>query len=48
MSDSEGISSESLKDSNSNDTGYVDYMKLYGAYRVGLPHTVSDAKDVEG
>ena len=49
VSNFDGISSENLKDSISNDTGYIDYyVKLYGGYRMGLANTVSDARDVEG
>ncbi|EDR01672.1 uncharacterized protein LACBIDRAFT_333092 [Laccaria bicolor S238N-H82] len=39
---------ESLKDTNRNDMGYVDYEKLYGVDGVGLANVVSNAKDVEG
>lgn len=38
---------ESLKDTNRNDTGYVDYEKLYGVDGVCLAN-VSNTKDVEG
>ena len=49
VSNLDGISSENLKDSISNDTGYIDYyVKLYGGYRMGLANTFSNAKDVEG
>jgi len=39
---------ESLKDTNKNDMGYVNYEKLYGVDGVGLANVVSNAKDVEG
>ncbi|KIK03719.1 hypothetical protein K443DRAFT_676547 [Laccaria amethystina LaAM-08-1] len=39
---------ESLKDTNRNDRGYVDYEKLYGVDGVGLANVVSNAKDVQG
>ena len=39
---------ESLKDTNRNVMGYVDYEKLYGVDGVGLANVVSNAKDVEG
>ncbi|EDR05426.1 VPS10-like protein [Laccaria bicolor S238N-H82] len=39
---------ESLKDTNRNDMGYVDYEKLYGVDGVGFANVVSNAKDVEG
>jgi hypothetical protein len=39
---------ESLKDTNRNDVGYVDYERIYGVEGVGLANTVSNAQDVEG
>ena len=49
VSNFDGISSENLKDTISNDTGYIDYyVKLYGGYRMSFTNTVSDARDVEG
>ena len=49
VSNFDGISSENLKDSISNNTGYIDYyVRLYGGYRMGLVNTVPDAKDFEG
>ena len=38
---------ESLKDTNRNDMGYVDYENLYGIEGVGLANIVSNAQDVE-
>jgi hypothetical protein len=38
---------ESLKDTNRNDMGYVDYENLYGVEGVGLANIVSNAQDVE-
>ena len=38
---------ESLKDTNRNDNGFVDYERLYGIDGVGLANIVANAKDVE-
>lgn len=38
---------ESLKDTNRNDMGFVDYERLYGVEGVGLANVVSNAVDVE-
>ena len=38
---------ESLKDTNRNDLGYVDYESLYGVEGVGLANIVSNAQEVE-
>jgi hypothetical protein len=38
---------ESLKDTNRNDMGYVDYENLYGVEGVGLANIVANAKEVE-
>ncbi|PSR72220.1 hypothetical protein PHLCEN_2v11927, partial [Hermanssonia centrifuga] len=38
---------ESLKDTNRNEIGYVDYENLYGIEGVGLANIVSNAKEVE-
>lgn len=38
---------ESLKDTNRNELGYVDYENLYGVEGVGLANVVSNAKEVE-
>ena len=38
---------ESLKDTNRNDMGYVDYENLYGIEGVGLANIVSNAQEVE-
>lgn len=38
---------ESLKDTNRNDFGYVDYENLYGVEGVGLANIVSNAQEVE-
>ncbi|KAF9450688.1 vacuolar protein sorting/targeting protein 10 [Macrolepiota fuliginosa MF-IS2] len=38
---------ESLKDTNRNDNGFVDYERLYGLDGVGLANIVANAKDVE-
>ena len=48
VSDSNGTFVESLKDTNRNDLGYVDYEELYGVDGVGLANVVSIIKDVEG
>lgn len=39
---------ESLKDTNRNEMGFVDYEKLYGVDGVGMANIVANAKDVEG
>ncbi|KAH9989911.1 Oligoxyloglucan reducing end-specific cellobiohydrolase [Russula compacta] len=39
---------ESLKDTNRNEVGYIDYESLYGVDGVGLANIVANAKDVEG
>ncbi len=39
---------ESLKDTNRNEMGYVDYENLYGIEGVGLANIVSNAGDVQG
>ena len=38
---------QSLKDTNRNDMGYVDYENLYGIEGVGLANIVSNAQEVE-
>ena len=38
---------ESLKDTNRNEHGYVDYENLYGIDGVGLANVVANAKEVE-
>ncbi|KXN90322.1 Vacuolar protein sorting/targeting protein 10 [Leucoagaricus sp. SymC.cos] len=38
---------ESLKDTNRNENGFVDYERLYGIDGVGLANVVSNAKEVE-
>lgn len=38
---------ESLKDTNRNEMGFVDYENLYGVEGVGLANIVTNAKDVE-
>lgn len=38
---------ESLKDTNRNENGFVDYERLYGIDGVGLANVVANAKDVE-
>ncbi|KAF8174213.1 vacuolar protein sorting/targeting protein 10 [Pholiota molesta] len=38
---------ESLKDTNRNDFGYVDYERIYGVDGVGLANVVANAQDVE-
>ena len=38
---------ESLKDTNRNEIGYVDYENLYGVEGVGLANIVSNAQEVE-
>ncbi|OCH85342.1 Oligoxyloglucan reducing end-specific cellobiohydrolase [Obba rivulosa] len=39
---------QSLKDTNRNDMGYVDYENLYGVEGVGLANVVANAEEVEG
>ncbi|KAI0314429.1 Oligoxyloglucan reducing end-specific cellobiohydrolase [Amylostereum chailletii] len=39
---------ESLKDTNRNEMGFVDYENLYGVEGVGLANVVVNAQDVEG
>ncbi|KAG5643932.1 vacuolar protein sorting/targeting protein PEP1 [Asterophora parasitica] len=39
---------ESLKDTNRNELGFVDYERLYGVDGAGLANVVANAKDVEG
>ncbi|KAA1470082.1 Oligoxyloglucan reducing end-specific cellobiohydrolase [Dentipellis sp. KUC8613] len=39
---------ESLKDTNRNEMGFVDYESLYGVDGVGLANVVANAQDVEG
>ncbi|KAG6810837.1 hypothetical protein H0H92_010132 [Tricholoma furcatifolium] len=39
---------ESLKDTNRNERGFVDYERMYGVDGIGLANVVSNAKDVEG
>ncbi|KAG6856320.1 vacuolar protein sorting/targeting protein PEP1, partial [Tephrocybe sp. NHM501043] len=39
---------ESLKDTNRNERGYVDYERMYGVDGIGLANVVANAKDVEG
>lgn len=39
---------ESLKDTNRNDLGFVDFENVYGVEGVGLANVVSNAQDVEG
>ncbi|KAL6301716.1 hypothetical protein BKA93DRAFT_738184 [Sparassis latifolia] len=39
---------ESLKDTNRNEMGFVDYENLYGIEGVGLANIVSNAEEVEG
>ncbi|KAF8634658.1 hypothetical protein AX15_000797 [Amanita polypyramis BW_CC] len=39
---------QSLKDTNRNDVGYVDYERIYGVEGVGLANVVSNAQAVEG
>ncbi|KAJ3573829.1 hypothetical protein NP233_g2168 [Leucocoprinus birnbaumii] len=38
---------ESLKDTNRNENGFVDYERLYGIDGVGIANIVANAKDVE-
>ncbi|KAI9439495.1 Oligoxyloglucan reducing end-specific cellobiohydrolase, partial [Lactarius psammicola] len=39
---------ESLKDTNRNEMGFIDYETLYGVDGVGLANIVANAQDVEG
>lgn len=39
---------ESLKDTNRNAEGYIDYETLYGIEGVGLANTVANAQDLDG
>jgi len=39
---------ESLKDTNRNRRGFVDYERIYGVDGVGIANVVANAKDVEG
>ncbi|KAF8638219.1 hypothetical protein AX17_002368 [Amanita inopinata Kibby_2008] len=39
---------QSLKDTNRNEMGFVDYERVYGVEGVGLANVVVNAKDVEG
>jgi len=39
---------QSLKDTNRNEMGYVDYERVYGVEGVGLANAVSNAQEVEG
>ncbi|TFK75051.1 Oligoxyloglucan reducing end-specific cellobiohydrolase [Pluteus cervinus] len=39
---------ESLKDTNRNDFGFVDFEKIYGIDGIGLANVVSNAQEVEG
>lgn len=39
---------ESLKDTNRNDMGFVDFERLYGVDGVGLANVVANAQEVEG
>ncbi|KIM90139.1 hypothetical protein PILCRDRAFT_811868 [Piloderma croceum F 1598] len=39
---------ESLKDTNRNEVGFVDYENLYGVDGVGMANVVANAQDVEG
>ncbi|KAJ3513798.1 hypothetical protein NLJ89_g2750 [Agrocybe chaxingu] len=38
---------ESLKDTNRNDFGYVDYERIYGIEGIGVANVVANAQDVE-
>jgi hypothetical protein len=49
VSDSRGIAFvESLKDTNRNELGFVDYETIYGVDGVGIANIVANARDVEG
>ena len=39
---------ESLKDTNRNELGYVDYERIYGVEGIGLANVVANAQEVEG
>jgi len=39
---------QSLKDTNRNENGYIDYEALYGIDGVGLANIVGNVRDVEG
>ncbi|KAF8962397.1 vacuolar protein sorting/targeting protein 10 [Flammula alnicola] len=39
---------QSLKDTNRNDLGYVDYERVYGVEGIGLANVVANAQEVEG
>ena len=39
---------QSLKDTNRNDMGYVDYENIYGVEGIGLANVVANAEAVEG
>lgn len=39
---------ESLRDTNRNDMGFVDFENIYGVDGVGLANVVANARDVEG
>jgi hypothetical protein len=39
---------QSLKDTNRNEIGFVDYENLYGVDGVGMANVVANAQDVEG
>jgi hypothetical protein len=39
---------QSLKDTNRNEMGFVDYENLYGVDGVGMANVVANAQDVEG
>ena len=39
---------QSLKDTNRNEMGFVDYESLYGVDGVGMANVVANAQDVEG
>ena len=39
---------QSLKDTNRNEMGFVDYERIYGVEGVGLANAVSNAQEVEG
>ncbi|KAJ7113669.1 vacuolar protein sorting/targeting protein 10 [Mycena crocata] len=39
---------ESLKDTNRNEMGFVDYERIYGVEGIGIANVVMNAEDVEG
>lgn len=39
---------ESLKDTNRNDMGFVDYENIYGVDGIGIANVVANAQEVEG